>query len=81
MGQENLGRNFFGVNKNVGRKFFRVKKMSVGNSFGSTKFGSDICLAKLYFGLIRFVCVILLFTAELNNNNTEFVCGGWVTHP
>ena len=36
------------------------------------KFG----LVKLYFGL-RFVCVMLLVTAKLNNNNTEF-SGGWV---
>ena len=32
-------------------------------------------LTKFYFGLIRFVCVYLLVTAKLNNNNTEFV---WV---
>ena len=38
---------------------------------------------KFYFGLIRFVCVVLLTTDDLNNNNTEFDLGGgwWVnTH-
>ena len=52
----------------MGRKFYRVKK-ELGLKFG---------LAKFYFGLIRFVCVMLLVTAKLNNNNTEFhwVCGG-----
>ena len=58
------------------RKFFWVKK-NLGRKFG---------LAKFYFGLLRFVCVMLLVTAKLNNNNTEFhwwwvVGGGWVrTH-
>ena len=32
-------------------------------------------LKKFYFGLIRFVCVMLLTTAKLNNNNTEFDVG------
>ena len=42
-------------------------------------------MAKFYFGLLRFVCVMLLVTAKLNNNNTEFHWwwvggggGGWV---
>ena len=40
-------------------------------------------MAKFYFGLIRFVCVmLLLLPADLNNNNTEFdLGGGWVTIP
>ena len=63
----------------------------------STKFSSEIFggqqnlgrkfgLAKFYFGLRRFVCVMLLVTAKLNNNNTEFhwwwwwVVGGLHTH-
>ena len=33
-------------------------------------------MAKFYFGLIRFVCVMLLLPADLNNNNTEFDLGG-----
>ena len=50
----------------MGRKFYRVKNLGL-------KFG----LAKFYFGLIRFVCDLLLITAKLNNNNTEFdVVGG-----
>ena len=52
--------------KKLGRKFFGVKK-KLGRKFG---------LAKFYFGLMRFVCVMLLVTAKLNNNNTEFVVGG-----
>ena len=47
--------------------------------------GRKFGLAKFYFGLIRFVCDLLMVTAKLNNNNTEFVVGGgggwWVrTH-
>ena len=67
MGKKNVGQNCFWVKKNVGRIFF-----------GSNKIGSEIFLGhknvgfKFYFGLIRFVCVVLLTTAELNNNNTEF---------
>ena len=30
-------------------------------------------LAKFYFGLVRFVCDLLLITAKLNNKNTEFL--------
>ena len=45
--------------------------------FDNSEFG----LAKFYFGLIRFVCDLLLITAKLNNNNTELFGGGWVTHP
>ena len=56
--------NFF-VKKKLGKKSPRVKK-ELGQKFGLTKF---------YFGLIRFVCDLLLITAKLNNNNTEFV---WV---
>ena len=62
-----MGQNCFWVKRNVGRIFF-----------GSNKIGSEIFLGqknvgfKFYFGLIRFVCVVLLTTAELNNNNTEF---------
>ena len=48
--------------KKFGRKFFWVKK----------KLGRKFALAKFYFGLVRFVCVMLLVTAKLNNNNTEF---------
>ena len=60
-----------------------VKKIWLGNFFGSIKIwvgiflGRKFILAKIYFGLVRFVCVMLLITADLNNNNTEFV-GGWV---
>ena len=43
----------------MGRKFFSSTNLDV--------------LAKLYFGLIRSVCVMLLVTDKLNNNNTEFV--------
>ena len=44
--------------------------------------GRKLGLATFYFGLIRFVCVYLLVTAKLNNNNTEFhwVGGGLHTH-
>ena len=35
--------------------------------------GRKFVLAKFYFGLIRFVRVMLLVTAKLNNNNTEFL--------
>ena len=44
--------------------------------------GRKFGLAKFYFGLIRFVCDLLLVTAKLNNNNTEFVwvVGGLHTH-
>ena len=35
--------------------------------------GRKFGLAKFHFGLIRFVCVMLLVAAKLNNNNTEFV--------
>ena len=46
-------------------------------------FGRKFGLAKFCFGLIKFVCVMLLITAKLNNNNTEFlwVVGGWVRIP
>ena len=54
----------------MGQKKFWAKK-KVGNL--GRKFG----LAKFYFGLLRFVCVMFLVTAKLNNNNTEF-SGGWV---
>ena len=66
--QRRFGSKLFWGQKNVGRKFFCVKK-DLGRKFG---------LAKFYFGLLRFVCVMLLVTAKLNNNNTEFhwVCGG-----
>ena len=39
-------------------------------------------MAEFYFGLIRFVCDLLLITAKLNNNNTEFVVVvvGYNTH-
>ena len=46
--------------------------------------GRKFVLAKFYFGLIRYVFVMLLITANLNNNNTEFHWvvvgggGGWV---
>ena len=62
-GLKKFGSEFFLVKKNLGRKFFWVKK-NLGRKFG---------LAKFYFGLIRFVCVMLLITAKLNNNNTEFL--------
>ena len=39
---------------------------------GQKNLGRKFGLAKFYFGLIRFVCVVLLTTFELNNNNTEF---------
>ena len=72
--------------KEFGPKNFLAKNIWVGNLFGSKKFGSEIFLgqknlgrkfglAKFYFALIRFVCVMLLITAKLNNNNTEFL---WV---
>ena len=68
-----MGKNFFWSEiflgqKDVGRKFFWVKR-NWGRNFG---------LAKFYSGPLRFVCVMLLVTAKLNNNNTEFhwVCGG-----
>ena len=41
------------------------KKIWVGNLFGQILFWSYK------------IGVILLFTADLNNNNTEFVCDGW----
>ena len=69
--QKNLGRNFF-----LGRKLFWVKKIWVGFFLGQKS-----VLAKFYLGLIRFVCVILLLPADLNNNNTEFdLDGGLDTH-
>ena len=40
---------------------------------GKKKMGRIFGLAKFYVGLIRFVCVVLLINAKLNNNNTEFV--------
>ena len=52
----------------MGQKFCRVKKKWVGNVIGLKEFGSEI-----WFGLIRFVCDLLLITAKLNNNNAEFV--------
>ena len=43
--------------------------------------GRKFGLAKYYFGLLRFVCVMLLVTAKLNNNNTEFVwVVGYIVH-
>ena len=84
-----LGQKKFGTEIFVGSKkiwvgnFFGSKKIWVENFFGSKKFG----LAKFHFGLIGFVCVMLLITAKLNNNNTEFhwwwwwwVVGGLHTH-
>ena len=47
--------------KNLGKQ--NVAQKNLGRIFG---------LAKFYFGLLRFVCVMLLVTAKLNNNNTEF---------
>ena len=74
---------FYWVKKNLGRKFYRVKKNCVGdfiglkkwvwNFIGLKKLGRKFGLAKFYFGLIRSVCDLLLITAKLNNNNTEFV--------
>ena len=63
--------NYIGLKK-LGRRFYRVK-INLGRKFG---------LAKFYFGLIRFVCDLLLDTAKLNNNNTEFVWWvvGYNTH-
>ena len=57
-----------------------MKKISGKQNLGR-KFG----LAKFYFVLVRFVCVMLLITAKSNNNNTEFlwwvlVVGGLHTH-
>ena len=88
-GQKNVGRKKHFVKKKLGLKFFWVKKNFVGTFFGSKKCWSEIfwghknlgrkfVLAKFHFGLIRFVCVVLLTTAKLNNNNTEFHV---VTHP
>ena len=72
-----FGKKKFESKKNVGqkkcRKFFWVKK-KLGRKFG---------LAKFYFGLLRFVCDLLLITAKLNNNNTAFVwvVGGGIQYP
>ena len=44
----------------MGQKFCRVKKKWVGNVIGLKEFGSEI-----WFGLIRFVCDLLLITAKL----------------
>ena len=71
--KKNLGRKFDRVRKNVGRNFYRVKKSWVGDFIGLTNLGRKFGLAKFYFGLIRFVCDLLMITAKLNNNNTEFV--------
>ena len=49
-----------------------VKKFGSNFFLREQKLGRKFVLAKLYFGLIRFVCVMLLLTADLNNNNTEF---------
>jgi len=45
-----------------------MSEIFLGQKILGRKFG----LAKFYFGLLRFVCVMLLVTAKLNNNNTEF---------
>ena len=81
------------ASKEFGPKNFLAKNIWVGNLFGSKKCGSEIFLgqknlgrkfglAKFYFALLRFVCVMLLITAKLNNNNTEFhwVVVGQYTH-
>ena len=34
-------------------------------------------MGQILFGLIRFVCDLLLVTAKLNNNNTEFHWWWW----
>ena len=66
------------VQKNLGRKFW------VGIFFGQKIVGRKFVLAKFYLVLMRFVCDLLLITAKLNNNNTEFVWvvvgGGLHTH-
>ena len=62
-----IGSDIFLGQKNKGRNFVWVKQNLV------RKFG----LAKFNFALIRFVCVMLLITVKLNNNNTEFVVGGF----
>ena len=64
----------------MGRKFYRVKKIWVGNFIGLKNLGRKFGLAKFYFGLVRFVCDLLLITAKLNNNNTEFVWWWVPTH-
>ena len=61
-----MGRKFFWVQKNLPPKWI-MPEIFLGQKNLGRKFG----LAKLYFGLIRFVCVMLLVTAKLNNNNTE----------
>ena len=74
MSKKNLVGNFFG-SKNFGRKFFWVNK----------KFGSEICMAKFYFGLVRFVCDLLLITAKVEQQQHRVSLGGggvwWVTRP
>ena len=49
------------------------KCLNFGTFSCQKKLGRKFGLAKFYFGLIRFVCDLLLVTAKLNNNNTEFV--------
>ena len=45
---------------------------------GKKNLGRKFVLAKFYFGLIRFDCVMLTITSKLNNNNTEFGGAGCV---
>ena len=71
LGSTHFGSEIFLGRKNWGRNFLWVNK-NWGRKFG---------LAKFYFGLIRFVCVMLLVTAKLNYNNTEFLwVGGGLPH-
>ena len=78
---QKFGSEFFLGKKNWVENFIVLKKIWVGNCIGLKKLGRKFGLANFYFGLIRFVCVVLLVTAKLNNNNTEFDVGGggWVT--
>ena len=74
--QNKFGLEFFFGKKNLGRKLCWLKKKLGLNFFWVNKcpkcLGRIFCLAKFYFVLVRFVCVMLLITAKLNNNNTEF---------